>query len=51
MAGNTSLTEAAMLAARWLEELASATSMPRMKEDSVVRIASHLFLMVICCDK
>lgn len=51
MSRNTGLTEAAMLAARWLEELASATFMPRMKKDSVVRIASHLFLMVLCCDK
>lgn len=48
---NAGLTEAAMLAARWLEEFASATFMARMKKDSVVRIASHLFLVVLSCDK
>jgi hypothetical protein len=48
---NTGLAEAAMLAARWLEELAGATSMPGVKKDSIVRIASHLFLMVFYRDK
>lgn len=51
MSRNARLTEAAMLAARWLEQLASATFMPRMKKDSVVRIASHLLLVVLSCDK
>ena len=48
---NAGLTKAAMLAARWLEELASATFMARMKKDSVVWIASHFFLVVLSCDK
>jgi hypothetical protein len=51
MSRNTGLTEAAMLAARWLEELAGATSMPGVKKDSIVRIASHLFFMVLRRDK
>lgn len=48
---NAGLTEVAMLAARWLEELASVTFMSRMKKDSVVRVTSHLFLMILSCDK
>lgn len=51
MPRNTGLTEAAMLAPRWLEELAGAALMPRMKKDPVIWIASHLFLMVLCRDK
>lgn len=51
MSRNTSATEAAMLAARWLEEFAGAALMSWMKKDSVIRIASHLFRMVLCCDK
>ena len=51
MSRDTGPTEAAMLAARWLEEFAGATLMPWMKKDSVVWIASHLFRMVLCRDK
>lgn len=45
------LADATVFAAGWLKKIASAATMPRMEKNSVVRVAFHLLLMVIICDK
>lgn len=50
MSRDTSLTEAAMFAACWLEKFTGTTTMAWVKENSVVRITSHLLVVVLSCD-
>ena len=48
--GDAGLANAAVLAARWLEEVACRAGVARMVEDAVVRVVAHLRSMVGGCD-
>ena len=45
------IAKAAMFAACGLQEVTSAAAMPWVKENSVVRVASHLFIVILLCDE
>lgn len=51
MSRHARLAETTVFTACWLEEVACAATVPRMEENSVVRVAFHLFFMVIICDE
>lgn len=51
MSRDTGLTEAAMLAAGWLEEITCGTTMAWVKQDPVVWVSPHFLLVILRCDE
>lgn len=43
---NTRIADAAMLASRWLQEMASSTCLPGFVEYMIIRVTLHLLLVI-----
>lgn len=47
---DANIADAAMFASRGLEEAASATRLPWMKQDMIIRIVAHLLSVILRSD-